>query len=144
MSIAKILTQLNPVLGIVDGIVDHFVPDKTEAAKAKSELRSKIVDNQHEINKAQIAVNVQEAKHKSIFVAGWRPAVGWICAFSLLWHFVLVRMIAWGALIAGVKIPAPPELDVGPLMTLLLGMLGIAGMRSFDKKQGTASRRVRE
>ncbi len=89
----------------------------------------------------QLKVNEAEAKHKSIFVAGWRPAVGWTGAMALAYQFVLYPLLLWLWAILQMKgvvpdgIDPPPVLEVEDLWVLLSGMLGIGGMRSFDKSR---------
>lgn len=90
----------------------------------------------------QINVNLQEAKHKSLFVAGWRPAVGWTCVSAFVYQFVVYPLLLWlwAIMTIWVELPEgvgpPPPLNVGLLVTILTGMLGIGGMRSYDKTKG--------
>ena len=127
--------------------IEKIWPDPTKRAQEMrllEELRQKgdLAElNAHvQLMLGQININVAEAQHKSIFVAGWRPAVGWICGAALAWQFVLYPMLMWGWKTAEAfgKIPAgvepPPILDTGALFTLLLGLLGIGTMRSVDKR----------
>ena len=96
----------------------------------------------------QMAINSKEAEHKSIFVAGWRPFVGWVGGFALAYQFVLYPLMLWAWAIvdptnaAGFPIKPPPVLDAEELYTVLLGMLGIGAMRSFDKAKGTATQNI--
>ena len=96
----------------------------------------------------QIEVNKAEAEHKSIFIAGWRPFIGWVGGTALAWQFVLYPMALWIWGIAEVKgvIPAgvtpPPVLDSDMLFVLITGMLGIGGMRSFDKTRNTDTKKI--
>jgi hypothetical protein len=86
----------------------------------------------------QLAINQKEAEHGSIFVAGWRPFIGWVCGFGVAWQFVLSPIGTWIVVISGVDIPPIPVLDTGPLMTLMLGMLGLGGLRTYEKRLGVA------
>ena len=131
------------VMSLVNTAADRLIPDKGQAAKFQQELQKLLIKNEQKLMVGQMEINKEEAKHKSVFVAGWRPAVGWICAFSVGWHFILSPMIAWVAVLNGSEI-TPPALDTGPLMTLLLGMLGIGGMRSWEKFKGIETKKVRE
>ena len=81
---------------------------------------------------AQIQVNQNEAKHSSVFVAGWRPFVGWVCGFALLYHFIAQPVIV---LFTGIE---TPTFDMGTLTTVLMGMLGLGGLRTFEKSKGIA------
>ena len=86
----------------------------------------------------QIKTNRQEVQHRSVFVAGWRPAVGWVCAIALGWHYVVYNLLGWAfAVLAPETIP-PPQIDIEDLLGILGGMLGLAVVRSRDKeKQST-------
>lgn len=126
------------VKAVGDSLDNLFTSDEerlekqAELMKAQREydyLESKLVA---ELNIAQTEVNKEEAKSANIFVAGWRPAIGWIGALSLFYQFVAYPILLWLPI---EKPPAP--LDSSTLMTLITGMLGIAGLRSFDKMKGT-------
>ena len=97
----------------------------------------------------QMEINKIEAAHKSIFVAGWRPFVGWVGGIALAYQFILYPLLTWAWAIVdpqtatGVAIDPPPILPAGELYTVLLGMLGIGAMRSYDKKNGTATQSIK-
>lgn len=82
----------------------------------------------------QLKINEVEASHSNIFVAGWRPAVGWICAIAFGYQMVIHSLFTWLLLIFLPDVEAPPQLSLGELMPVLLGMLGLGGMRSYEKK----------
>lgn len=116
----------------------------TDKERLELELRAKELDQALDI--AQIDVNKAEATHSSIFVAGWRPAIGWIGAAAMAYQFLLYPMLLWGwTWMQGLGwIPTglqpPPVLDADQLWVILSGILGIAGMRSFEKTKGVAAR----
>ncbi len=118
----------------VAGIVDKFVetPDEKAAAeiiKAKLMMRPSL---------AQIELNKIEAGHRSLFVAGWRPWIGWTCGFALGWHYILHDLMAWACAIYSPEI-APPELaGTQELVTVLLAMLGLGAFRTAEKMGGRA------
>lgn len=85
---------------------------------------------------AQVELNKLEAQHRSRFVAGWRPFIGWVCGVALAYNFILRDLIAWGMVMAGSEADPPPELAIEHLMTVLLGMLGLGGMRTYEKIKG--------
>jgi hypothetical protein len=123
--------------------INKIWPDPAEAARETLKLETLYqqgdlakLQAQVGILQGQLQVNLQEAKHPSIFVAGWRPAVGWICAVSLAYTYIIHSLLTWGLVIAGSNLTAPPLPDSGDLMVLLLGMLGIGMQRSYDKKNG--------
>jgi hypothetical protein len=89
-----------------------------------------------ELAKGQLEINKAEAQHRSIFVAGWRPFVGWTCGVALAWHFVLAPFVIFASAYAGVALPDLPQFDMSSLLTVLMGMLGLGGMRSFEKMKG--------
>jgi hypothetical protein len=85
---------------------------------------------------AQVSVNQAEAQHRSTFVAGWRPFIGWVCGIALAYHFVLSPIIVFGIAISGVTVPELPSFDMNSLMTVLMGMLGLGGLRTYEKSRG--------
>ena len=123
------MPKLNVVAGIIDKVVDKiddFTLDKAE----KAELIQ-------QINKAQIEVNKVEANSNSLFVAGWRPFVGWTCGIALCYHFVLQPFLVFLLYSSGYQMDLP-VFDMTTLTTILLGMLGLGGMRSFEKVKQSA------
>jgi phenylpyruvate tautomerase PptA (4-oxalocrotonate tautomerase family) len=128
--------MLQALIGPVTGLLDKFIEDKDQKAKLAHEIATMAEKQAHEAALAQVAVNQQEAKHKSLFVAGWRPSVGWICSIALGYHFVFQPLILFGAGMAGVTLPDLPEFDMDSLMTVLLGMLGLGGLRTYEKQKG--------
>lgn len=91
----------------------------------------------------QMKINEKEAEHKSIFVAGWRPFIGWVGGAALAYNFVVYPLMLWGwAIGAPIGVEAPPMVEAGELYTIILGMLGIAATRSYDKSKGTATQSI--
>ena len=118
--------MISDILGIADTVIKRIWPDPTEAEKAKLEmLRTEL---SRDI--AQIEVNKEEAKHTSVFVAGWRPFVGWVCASGFAYAFLFRPIFSWIALNVGWQIP--PEISVVELVGVLSGMLGFGTMRMFE------------
>jgi len=120
------LDMIGNIISKVADNIDRFTLDKQE----KAELIT-------EINKAQLEVNKVEAGHTSMFVAGWRPFTGWVCSFALLYHFILQPLLTFVLYSFGNEIILP-TFDMGTLTTILLGMLGLGGMRSFEKVKRSA------
>lgn len=114
----------------------------TDKERMQFELENRKLDQA--IDLAQMEVNKVEAAHSNLFVAGWRPAIGWIGATAMAYQFVLYPLLVWawtwaqaeGYVSAVVK--PPPMLDTEALWVILSGMLGIAGMRSFEKTKGVS------
>jgi phenylpyruvate tautomerase PptA (4-oxalocrotonate tautomerase family) len=128
--------MLQALIGPVTGLLDKFIEDKDAKAKLAHEIATMAEKHAHEANMAQVQVNQAEAQHRSIFVAGWRPFIGWVCGIALAYHFVLSPIILFGVAFTGVVIPALPDFDMGSLMTVLMGMLGLGGLRTFEKSKG--------
>lgn len=141
----------------IASLLDKVIPDK-DARYARAHEIAKMVETQaFEMAKAQAAINQQEAAHKSLFVAGWRPAIGWICGIALAWSFVVLPILLWitffvpqcpalpgggfdysGEMFCVPDLATAPKLDMSELMTVLLGMLGLGGMRSYEKRHGVS------
>lgn len=123
---------LGSIVGPVANIIDDLHTSDEEKQKAATELAR--IDAS--LTTAQLEVNKAEAQHPSIFVAGWRPFVGWICALALAYQFLLYPLMTWGWKFTGIVGDPPDPLQSELLWTVITGMLGIGGMRSFDKFQG--------
>ena len=128
--------MITSLIGPVTGLLDKFIEDKDQKNALAHEIATLAEKQAHEAQIAQIEVNKQEAQHRSIFVSGWRPFVGWITAVSLAWHFCFVPIILFTTTIVGIEIPELPSFDMETLTTILLGMLGLGGLRSFEKYKG--------
>jgi len=114
------------------GLIEEFHMDPLD--KAKLEVR--LMEVEHETEKAQLLMNLQEAKHPNWFVAGWRPATGWMCVLGLAYQALLQPLLGWAAALA--SLPLPPPIDSSLLTTVLLGMLGLGGIRAYEKVKGVA------
>ena len=128
--------MIQALIGPITGLLDKFVEDKDQKAKLAHDLATMAERHAQELAKGQLEINKAEAQHKSIFVAGWRPFLGWCLSFAMAWHFVLAPMTMFVAGWYGVTIPELPVFDMDSLMTVLLGMLGLGGLRSFEKYKG--------
>ena len=129
-----IITALLPALGT---LVDRLIPDRAAAEKAKAEMELQLVQAANAAAMAQIDVNKIEAGHSSVFVAGWRPSIGWVCAAGLAWAFVVAPVASWALLVLGIKAELP-AIQFDHLFELVLAMLGIGGLRTFEKMRGVA------
>jgi hypothetical protein len=128
--------MIQALIGPVTGLLDKFIPDADEKARIAHELATMGERHAQEIALAQIAVNKAEAASGSIFKGGWRPAVGWVCASAFAYHFVLQPILLFVVALTGTELPTLPEFDMSTLLPVLGGMLGIGGLRSYEKKQG--------
>ena len=127
---------LQNLIGPVTGLLDKFIEDKDQKNALAHEIATMAERHAQETKMAQIAVNQEEAKHRSVFVSGWRPFIGWTCGTALAYHFVVAPIILFATAVAGVEIPELPSFDMETLTTILLGMLGLGGLRSFEKYKG--------
>jgi hypothetical protein len=125
---------ISNITGFVGKIIDKIFPDKTVALQAKAELQKLDLTDEYQELMGQLSINMKEAEHHSVFVAGWRPCIGWVCAIALFYHYVVMQFLVWILDIYKIQ-TIPPNLEMGELMTLLLGMLGLGGLHSYDKKQ---------
>ena len=128
--------MLQALIGPVTGLLDKFIEDKDQKAKLAHEIATMAEKQMHEANMGQIEINKAEAQHRSIFVAGWRPFLGWGLATAMIWHFVLAPVTMFVCSYAGIEIPELPTFDMDSLMTVLLGMLGLGGLRTVEKVKG--------
>mgnify|MGYP003111440531 CR=1 len=125
--------MLQAILGAAAPILDKFVEDKDAKNQIKAELEKQIVS----LQAAQAAANVAQAKHSSLFVAGARPAIMWICALGLMTNFFLMPIAEWVTAIWAPGTPLP-KLETEELMSLTLALLGLGSMRSWEKSKGVA------
>lgn len=128
--------MLEALIGPVTGLLDKFIEDKDQKAKLAHEIATMAERHAQERALAQIEVNKTEAASRNPFVAGWRPFIGWTCGIALAWHFVLAPFLMFVAAWVGFDVPRLPVFDMDNLMTVLLGMLGLGGLRSFEKVKG--------
>jgi hypothetical protein len=130
--LSLLLSTLNPIF---EDIIDKIVPDKNAAAKAKASIEAALIEAANKGALAQLEVNKVEAVHRSLFVAGWRPAIGWICAIAIGWTYIGAPIITSIAKFKGVELELV-AIDLEYLLELIFGMLGLAGMRSWEKSRG--------
>lgn len=123
-----------PLLEFGARLIDKFVTDPNEKAKAEFDLLKEAQSGELSITLKQLEINLAEAQSTSLFVSGWRPFVGWGCGLGLLWATIFHNIIAWVSVIYGFA--APPVVDTDTLIYVLGGLLGIAGLRTYEKKNG--------
>ena len=130
------MSLITSLVGPVSGLLDKFIEDKDQKAKLAHELATMADKMAHEQQLAQIAVNKEEAASGSIFKGGWRPFIGWVCGIAFCYHFILQPVIIFIVAIIGVNIPDLPEFQMNTLLTVLGGLLGIGGLRTYEKQKG--------
>jgi len=128
--------MLQDLIGSVVGLLDKFIPDTTEKAKLAHEIATLAEKQAHELALAQLEVNKAEAASTSIFKGGWRPFIGWTCGAAFCYHFVLQPLLVFILVTAGEPVPELPKFEMDALMTVLFGMLGLGGLRTFEKFKG--------
>ena len=134
-----------PLAGLVDTVLKRVLPaekiGEAERLRLEIELKRALAEFDWKSIEGQLAANVEEAKHGSIFVAGWRPFVGWVCGTAFLFHFVIIPVAMWGRAYLGWNLPPTlPEFDMQTLLTVLMGLLGLGGLRTFEKLKGVNGR----
>ena len=119
------------VIGVAGKVLDKFVEDKDLKTKLNAELKQQMIS----LDLAQAQANIEQAKHPSIFVAGARPAIMWICALGLGWQFILAPISSW-IILTWYPMVTLPMLETGELTSLVLALLGLGGMRTAEKWKG--------
>jgi hypothetical protein len=135
------LTLITAALGPVTSIINKLIPDPDKANEIKAEIEKALIAQQGQVEvaiadaaKAQVEVNLKEAESPSMFVAGWRPFIGWVCGIAFLCTFLIAPFFSWiSAMFNG---PIFPSLDSATLMSLTMGLLGLGTMRTVEKVQG--------
>ena len=131
------------VLGIVSEVLGKLIPDPVKAAELKVKMfelaqagELKELDANLQLALAQINLNTEEAKSPAIFKSGWRPATGWLCVIGFAYMTVIRPLLPWLLTVAGINVPPLPPIDTMEIMAILGGMLGLGGMRSFERAKG--------
>jgi hypothetical protein len=127
------LDPISAVLDIGGKLIDRFFPDPAERDRAKLEL----LKMQQAGELAQLAVNAEEAKSGSVFVAGWRPFIGWVCGTACAWNWLGLPITKMALAYFGHPLTVSPA-DLSEMMPVLMGMLGLGGLRTIEKLNGKA------
>ena len=128
--------MLQALIGPVTGLLDKFIEDKDQKNALAHEIATMSEKHAQELALSQIEVNKAEAASGSLFKGGWRPFIGWVCGIAFAYHFILQPILIFGTTAAGVSLPPLPEFDMSQMMPVLLGMLGLGGLRTYEKKSG--------
>tara|TARA_R110000764_G_scaffold73341_1_gene149650 strand:- start:6 stop:410 length:405 start_codon:yes stop_codon:yes gene_type:complete len=126
------MAMIEQLIGPVAGLLDKFIEDKDTKNALAHEISTMAERHAQELAKGQLEVNKAEAASASLFVAGWRPAVGWVCVLGMASNFVLIPIVNFILALAGSAITVP-LIDTSTMMPVLLGMLGLGAMRSAEK-----------
>lgn len=126
------LTGLGSVADLAGTVINKIWPDKSEQEKQQLAAAVMVVQGQLDINKA-------EASNPSVFVSGWRPAIGWVCGGACAWNWIGLPMAKAALMLFGMKLDISPA-DIGEMMPILMGMLGLGGLRTYEKVNGVAAK----
>ena len=126
------ISGLGAVADLASGVINRFFPDKTEQEKAQIAQALTIMQMQMDVNK-------EEAKSTSVFVSGWRPFIGWVCGMACAWNWLGLPMAVALSTYMGHPIPLSSA-DITEMMPVLMGMLGLGGLRTYEKLNGVASK----
>jgi hypothetical protein len=136
------MSFLTALVGPVSNLLDQFIEDKDQKAKLAHEIATMSEKHMAEAMLANAEANIEQSKHASIFVSGARPAIMWICALGLLTQFFVMPVAEWAIIIWLPEVELP-KLNTGELMTLTLSLLGLGGLRSFEKSKGIAREKIK-
>ena len=124
--------MIESLIGPVAGLLDKFIEDKDQKNALAHQIATMSERHAQELAKGQLEENKAEAASTSLFVSGWRPAVGWVCVLGMASNFVLIPMVNFILALAESTITVP-LIDTSTMMPVLLGMLGLGAMRSAEK-----------
>ena len=130
---------IGAIADLAKDLVGRFFPDKTEAEKAQMSLILTTMQNQMAMNQGQMDANKVEAANPSLFVSGWRPFVGWVCGSACAWNWVGLPVVLFIAKAAGHAVDVKPA-DLTQMLPLLMGLLGMGALRTYEKTQGVAAK----
>ena len=128
------MSLIGSLIGPATSLLDKFIEDKDQKMALAHEISTMAERHAQELAKGQLEVNKVEAASKSMFVAGWRPFIGWVCGVGFLANFILIPMANFGLALASVEITIP-MIDTTQMMPVLMGMLGLGAMRTVEKVQ---------
>lgn len=134
------MDPITAILGIGNKLIDHFFPDANQAAAAKLKLLEMQQNGDLQVMASQMDINKIEAQNPSLFVSGWRPFIGWVCGISLTYAAIIEPVSRFIAKVLFHYTSEFPVIDTTLTLQILLGLLGLAGMRSWEKKEGVASK----
>ena len=131
------MAVLNALIGPVTGLLDKFIEDKDQKAKLAHEVATMAENHAQEIAKGQMEINAVEAANSNVFVSGWRPFIGWTCGLGMFGNFITIPFsnFVLALLEYDIVIPLVP---LETMMPVLMGMLGLGAMRTYEKKSGVS------
>lgn len=135
--------SLSDVGDTIRAVREAITGEKIQDPAEMQRLANELATMEQALMNGQMKVNEAEAAHPSVFVAGWRPWIGWVAGMALAWQYIAHPMLLWLLAVFAPALAPPPALDLSGLYPLILGMLGLGAMRSFDKKSGVDTKAVR-
>jgi len=121
-------------------VLDKFFPDANEEMRTKFTQAANEIQNEFNLMAAQLEINKTEASNSSVFVSGWRPAVGWVCVAGMAYVSLIEPMARFVAVVLFAYTGLFPMVDTTITMQVLLGLLGFGGFRMFEKIKGVAAK----
>lgn len=140
VDVGKVLDGLGNVGKVFKDIRAAITGKEVLDPNKQAELEIGLMKAEAALSAAQTDINKIEAAHKSLFIAGWRPWIGWVCGAAIAWHFILAPFVGWILIMAGVTATLP-TIEMGLLINIVLAMLGLGGLRTFEKYKKCESNR---
>ena len=129
--------SVSTIAEVASNVLDKIVQDKDLKQKLNHDIQKELIS----LDKAQIELNTEEAKNGNWFVSGWRPSIGYICGLALLTHFIILPVATWIAVVNGLDLQLEKlEFDFSQLTTIVLSLLGMSSLRTFEKTKGIHSK----
>lgn len=139
------LDPVSSIISLVTTTVSRLWPDKSEAGRVQAEIIKKQLAAelqkelaQTELLKGQLEINKIEAANPSVYVSAWRPFIGWVCGLAFAWQYFLCPILTFLLVVSGHPIPQLPVLGIEVMMPVLMGMLGLGGLRTYEKYKGVS------
>jgi Mg/Co/Ni transporter MgtE len=126
---------IDKLIGPVSGLLDKFIEDKDQKARLAHEVATMAENHAQELAKGQLAINLAESKHKSLFVSGWRPALGWVAVLGMFGNYITIPFTNFVLALLEIDITIP-LISLETMMPIVMGMLGLGGLRTFEKHKG--------
>ena len=127
--------MIEKLIGPVTGLLDKFIEDKDQKNALAHEIATMSQKYAQEIAKGQMAINLAESKHKSLFVSGWRPALGWVAVLGMFGNYITIPFTNFAMALLEIDITIP-LIPLETMMPIVMGMLGLGGLRTFEKHKG--------
>ena len=133
------MDPISVLLGLGGKVIDRLWPDPTQRDAAKLELLKLQQSGELTAMVEQLKINQAEAQHPSVFVSGWRPAIGWVCGLACAWNWIGLPVVKMGLAVYGKPLDLAPA-DLTEMLPILMGMLGLSGLRTIEKINGSAAK----